>query len=81
MIKVISTQKGDGYERGEYTITVDGQAVYSIYNMSDCPEDAIIARDLPTSSVMAAMHLMYELGREGKDVEWEEIWEEIEEKA
>lgn len=70
---VKATLEGNSYDRGSYEIEVDGKIIYDVYNMQESPEDACIGRALPTSEVLTLMKQMYQAGKDGVEVTFEEI--------
>lgn len=51
---------------GEYLTSHDGNMLYSVRNLTDCPEDAVIWRDLfSCSNYIDAINFGIKLGREG----------------
>lgn len=64
-MEICITKFYDDYER-EVTaeeMTIDGVDAYSVRNLTDCPEDAILRRDLTSSEeVVALMRRAYDAG-------------------
>jgi len=64
-------QYKDSMEIFDGTHSVDRLNVHSLW---DCPEDAIVGRDLiPCWKIVSLMKIAYQLGKEGKELEIEEI--------
>lgn len=64
-VKVISGRNYDGYET--LSIEVDGRSVANVYPLYECPEDALLERDLSFAyDIPELMHAAYEAGRRGE---------------
>jgi hypothetical protein len=72
-MKVI-VQHGDTYDGLRFEILViDGDESVSVYPLYDCPEDAIIGRDLVSCAKIAKlMKSAYEAGKRGEPFDYEE---------
>lgn len=44
---------GSDYSRAELLLDEDNNRIYSVHNLTDCPEDAIIQRDLVSAEEIA----------------------------
>ncbi len=67
----------DGYTHDSMEVFIKDNRVYSnhVYPLTDCPEDAIIGRDLVSCyDIIKAMEIAYNAGKNGE--EW--IYTEIE---
>lgn len=57
---------GEGYSRYEELKDEDGKVLYSVCNLTDCPEDAIITRNLvPARDIVGYIEFGMELARKG----------------
>lgn len=72
-IKVLKKINGSGDESNQ--VLVDGRKVATVYPLWECPEDAIIGRDLISGGEIANYIKMgFEAGKRGEEIE---IVEEI----
>ena len=57
---------GQPYENEWEEMSLNGKGLYSVRDLCECPEDAIIARDLTCShEVYSLMKIAYEAGKRG----------------
>jgi hypothetical protein len=71
-MKIKVTEYWDDYECEVYRekMEVDGKSVFGVSNLSECPEDARIGRDLTDSGdVIKLMKMAYDAGKNGEDFE------------
>lgn len=60
--------------RAMQKITKNEEVLYWVQDLSECPEDAVIGRDLfNIHDYKSAVMLGYELGKRGLEVQWEEV--------
>lgn len=53
-----------------HTLYINGEDSYRIHSLSECPEDAIIGRDLVDGNdIISCMKIAYEAGKRGEDVD------------
>lgn len=70
-ITIITGQNSDYCEWQK--MKIDGKSACSVYPLYDCPEDAIIGRDLISCTQIAEyMRMAYEAGKNGEVFEIEE---------
>lgn len=71
IIKCVTHTNNDDYSE---KMIVDGKEILSIHSLSECPEDAIIGRDLISCyEIKEYMKLAYEAGKNGEDFNVEVI--------
>lgn len=70
-MKVLLTVGRCSYDKTKtHIVSVDGKEKYSIQSLSECPEDAIIGRDLiDGENIIEAIKLGYEAGKRGEELE------------
>lgn len=71
-IELITRKDSDGFEC-HHTLLLNGRPIFSAHNLNDCPEDAIIGRDLTDG--MEALRLIkvgYKLGKADDTIEFTE---------
>ena len=74
-IVIKTSENSDGNESN--TVVCDGKTIVRIHPLCDCPEDAIIGRDLIDGFQIADfMKLAHEAGKRGEDFEISEEKEE-----
>lgn len=74
-IKITEIQKqNDFMEDTHYTLKVNGKSMIEIFNMDDCPEDAILSRGLSfVFNVIELMKMAYNAGKNFEKLEIESI--------
>lgn len=71
-IKITVGNNYDGCEWQE--MSIDDKHVASVYPLYECPEDAIIGRDLIScKEIVSYMKQAYEAGKRGEEFEVEEV--------
>jgi hypothetical protein len=74
-VRIIIGKNNDGAECQD--MQVDGKDVCHVYPLYECPEDAIIGRDLVSCAEIATfMRQAYEAGKNGEEFMCEEVIEE-----
>jgi hypothetical protein len=57
-----------------HIVVINGVEKYSVQSLSDCPEDAIIGRDLISGKqIISAIRMGYEAGKSGEELEISEV--------
>lgn len=79
-MKIIINSEIDNYDLESQTMKVEtnvkGSVYFSVYPLYECPEDAIIGRDLISCDEIAeAMKVAYEAGKAGEDFIIEKVSE------
>lgn len=65
---VVHQVKKDKWSVHSQSVDIDGQHKFSVYNMCECPEDAIIGRDLfDAADYISAVRFGIELAKAGFD--------------
>jgi hypothetical protein len=68
-MKVICEYSGEDFE-AKMKMSIDGKRVFSIYDMSECPEDANLMRDLNfVYEIPDLLKQAYEAGKKGEPFE------------
>lgn len=72
MAKFELVVRKDSYgDEVSHTLLRDGKSVFRVHNLNECPEDAIIGRDLFNGAdAMNLIQMGYELGKRGDVVEF-----------
>lgn len=74
-VKIVTGENRDGYEHQE--MTINDRYIISVYPLCECPEDAIIGRNLISCSEIAdLMKKAYDAGKAGEEWEFTEEKEE-----
>lgn len=70
--ELITRDDSDGYEC-QHVLLLNGEPVFRAHNLNDCPEDAIIGRDLfDGSQAIRLIELGYKLGQANDPIEFTE---------
>ena len=60
-----------------HEVFIDGESAFEIGDLNECPEDAMIGRDLlDGDDILAAIKRGYEAGKRGEELEIEVVEEE-----
>jgi len=72
--------KSEYHDKGDAVkILFDDERKFSIRDVTDCPEDATLSRDLSDAlNIFDMLKEVYELGKQGKEIIFEEITKEQE---
>ena len=70
-ISVTETYSDYGKWVSEFSLSVDGEELLSVCNMNECPEDALLHRDLIfVYDIPDLMRKAYEAGKNGEEFEY-----------
>jgi len=72
-MKIKVVEEGEEFGETSHEVFVNGESKWHIHSLSECPEDAIIGRDLIDGfDLLAAIKLGYEAAKRGEELIIEE---------